>query len=269
MERLIPFTKIEAAGNDFIFVDTTDEPVNAHLVKQLCTRHFSIGADGLILMDGLRMRYFNADGSEGSMCGNGLRAAVLFSYIKGKIPRRKFVRFEAKDGMHRVRMNTPNDISVEIIDHRDSFFMPALNGHLDKDFTVMGFFNTGVPHVVLKVSADLRKTDVEGIGKKIRFDSTFEPEGTNVNFITVSDDSDIQIRTYERGVEKETLACGTGAVAAFLALEPKKGSPLTIQAKGGRLTVYRDKERLFLNGSARISFVGQAILEDGKSERAV
>ncbi len=261
MERLIQFTKIEAAGNDFIFLDATDIPVDAQIAKQLCARHFSVGADGLIFMNGLHMRYFNADGSEGNMCGNGLRAAVLFSYIQGLIPHREFVELEASDGKHLVRINTPDDISVEVIEDPNSYFIPDLSGKITADLSVLGFFNTGVPHLVLKVSGDLQKTDVSGIGKKLRFDSTFEPEGTNVNFITISDDRSIQIRTYERGVEEETLACGTGAVAAYIATVSEDNVAANIQAKGGRLKVFKEETRLFLNGAARIAFVGQTVVE--------
>ena len=265
MERLIQFTKIEAAGNDFVFLDATEININVQIVKQLCTRRFGIGADGLIVMDGLHMRYYNADGSEGRMCGNGLRAAVLFSYIQGLVPRGEFVQLEAEDGAHLVKIESPDDIIVEIIEDPDSFFIPNLNDKLPEDIAVSGFFNTGVPHLVLKVSGDLQKTDVSGIGKKIRFDSTFAPDGTNVNFITVTDNNFIQIRTYERGVEEETLACGTGAVAAFLAAAPEKDGPVTVQSRGGQLEIFRKEKHLFLDGSARITFVGSTVVESGNN----
>jgi len=262
MERLIQFTKIEAAGNDFIFLDAAEININAQIVKQLCARHFGIGADGLIVMDGLHMRYFNADGSRGNMCGNGLRAAVLFSYIKGLIPRGEFVQFEAEDGTHLAQINSPDDISVEIIEYPDAFFVPDLTGKLPIDISVLGFFNTGVPHLVLKVSADLEKTDVRELGKKLRFDLTFAPDGTNVNFISISNSNSIQIRTYERGVEEETLACGTGAVAAFLAAFPAKDKLATVQSRGGRLKVFQKEKHLFLNGTARITFVGSTVVKN-------
>lgn len=263
MERLIHFTKIEAAGNDFIFLDAA--VINTQIVKQLCDRHFGIGADGVIVMTNLQMRYYNADGSEGNMCGNGLRAAVLYSYIQGLIPRGELVRLKAEDGEHLAKIENPDNISVEIIDDSDSFFIPNLQEKLPENLTVLGFFNTGVPHIVLKVLGDLQKVDVNGIGKKIRFDSTFAPDGTNVNFITVSDTNFIRIRTYERGVEEETLACGTGAVAAFLAAASENNEPVTVQSRGGQLTIFRKEKHLFLNGSARITFVGQTVLEGGNN----
>jgi len=267
MERLIQFTKIEAAGNDFIFLDATETDINVPIVQWLCKRHFAVGADGLVLMDGLRMRYFNADGSEGSMCGNGLRAAVLFLYVQGLIPGGEYVQLEAEDGKHLVKIESPEDISVEIIEQPDAFFVPDLKDKLPENISVLGFYNTGVPHLVLQVSGALHKTDVSRLGKKIRFDSTFEPEGTNVNFITVSDSGSIQIRTYERGVEEETLACGTGAVAAFLAVASQESTRISVKARGGTLNVFRKEKHLFLNGNARITFFGQTVVENGNSSK--
>lgn len=262
---MIRFTKIEAAGNDFIFLNTAETAVDAGIAKKMCARHFSIGADGLIFMDGLRMRYFNADGSEGEMCGNGLRAAVLFSYIQGLIPRGKYVQLRAEDGKHLAKIENPDDISVEVIENSASYMKPDLDGTLPEEIAVLGFFNTGVPHLVLQVSGDLQQTDVNGIGKKLRFDSTFAPDGTNVDFITVSDTNSISIRTYERGVEEETLACGTGAVAAFLAVASDGSKALNIEARGGRLKVFKEDKHLFLNGGARIAFVGQTVVDINNS----
>ena len=263
MEQLIQFTKIEAAGNDFIVIDKTgigEEKFTSTHIRQLCHRRRSVGADGLILMDGLRMQYYNADGSSGAMCGNGLRSAVLFAYVQGLIPRATEVSIQADDGNHLTWIQNPQDITVEIKYESDSYTKPSLGNRLPEGVSVLGFYNTGVPHLVLSVSDDLNDVDVSGIGKKLRFDSTFYPDGTNVNFISVSEDGAVQLRTYERGVEDETLACGTGAVASALATTNgyiNEGTKVQVQALGGLLTISRNQGKLYLNGAANISFVGQ------------
>lgn len=259
MSRLIQFTKIEATGNDFIFIDAADlqgMDFNPQMVVHLCERHLSIGADGLIVMDGLCMKYYNADGSTGAMCGNGLRAATLFSYISEKIPHNEDVELIADDGAHMVHIHNPEQITVEIKEQPTTKSKLLPQESLPENIAVLGFYNTGVPHLVLSVERDLDQVEVKKIGKKIRFDSTFRPNGTNVNFLMAIKDNELQLRTYERGVEDETLSCGTGAVASALAYSDKE-EKIKVRTRGGILTVVRSRDKLFLKGGARIAFMGQ------------
>jgi len=264
MSQLIQFTKIEATGNDFIFIDVDDlqgVEFNPKMAVHLCERHLAIGADGLIVMDGLRMKYYNADGSIGAMCGNGLRAATLFSYVSGKIPHNEDVELMADDGAHLVHIQSPEQIKVEIIEQSPTESRLLPQEKLPENLTVLGFYDTGVPHFVLSVERDLDQVDVKKIGKKLRYDSTFSPNGTNVNFLMPIKDDELQLRTYERGVEDETLSCGTGAVASALAYSDRE-EEIKVRTRGGILTVVRSRDKLFLKGGARIAFIGQVSFDN-------
>lgn len=233
----IPFQKYHGAGNDFImvdhrggfFFDLDDEA----LIRQLCDRHFGIGADGLISIEltpdaDFRMRYFNADGREGSMCGNGGRCAVAFARQAG-IQKTHF-HFLAVDGMHEaflrengwVELKMGNVVAVE---QGDGFY----------------FLDTGSPHYVEFVG-DVSAVDVCGRGRAIRYNERFREKGTNVNFVEDEGDG-IAVVTYERGVEDETLACGTGITASALAVFLKNNRSaggevrIPVRAKGGDLEV--------------------------------
>ncbi len=266
MQRGIPFTKIEATGNDFIVFDASDLEkggLPGTLIQKLCHRRFGIGADGVIIMNQLQMRYFNADGSVGEMCGNGLRAATRFAFEKKRVKPGREIRLLADDGLHGVALESENYIQVEILFHESEEPVQFNAQVFDSRLSFLRFLNTGVPHVVLEVLGDLENIDVEKIGKKIRKHSTFAPKGTNVNFLKRLSSSKIQIRTYERGVEAETLSCGTGSVASALTLferSARSEQRLTVETRGGTLEVQRNKAGLFLSGPAHISFTGQVDL---------
>ena len=242
------FVKYQGTGNDFILIDDrrsqsshTPFPVdNQPFTEQLCHRRFGIGADGLILLQDVpvqnvpvqddapgynfRMVYFNADGREGSMCGNGGRCIVRFAHDLGLFETR--TRFLAVDGEHEAEVQ--NDvISLKMSDV--SGFMPFHGGI---------FLNTGSPHVVVFVD-DVAAFDVVGQGRQLRHDSRFGAGGTNVNFTEVLADNSLFVRTFERGVEDETYSCGTGVTAVALAAHRQRGinSPIAIKTPGGNLTV--------------------------------
>lgn len=258
---LIRFYKYHGAGNDFIIIDNREElidPAN-DLVHRLCDRHFGIGADGLILLENddttdFSMRYFNADGNEGTMCGNGGRCIVLFAARLGLIDRE--TRFTAIDGLHQAEINgLETDSAVVKLKMGDvENFMQKQNQWI---------IDTGSPHLVLPVE-NLDEIDIYAEGKKIRYSELFADEGINVNFVQKSG-REINIRTYERGVENETLACGTGSVAAAIAGYSENNSavsPMVIRARGGVLKVYLQKEDnkftdIWLEGPATQVFTGQ------------
>lgn len=260
------FAKYEGAGNDFILLDGRDglPPLDAARIARLCDRHFGIGADGLMTL--LRpaagdcdcsMRYYNADGSAGEMCGNGGRCFALFAHhlgISGEVK-----RFDSIDGLHTARIVRADalagTVELGMIDV----------GRIDAGAGGWLALNTGVPHYVELVD-DVDAVDLCGRGRAIRRDLARFPEGTNVDFVTVTDAGRLRIRTYERGVEDETLACGTGAVAAAIAvnrlLQPAV-ERFTIAARGGELRVdFRrtDDDRytgIRLSGPARKVFEGR------------
>lgn len=256
--RKIDFTKMVASGNDFVVIDSRVSQRLPGLASQLCNRKFGIGADGMLLLRqskkaDIRMRIFNADGSEAEMCGNGARCIALYL---GK-PR---VRIETKTGTIesrvkadkvKIKLTAPKGIKLDIpikIDNRN------LN---------LNFIDTGVPHAVIFVEG-LNKMDIVPLGRFIRYHKRFSPRGTNVDFLEVSGSNLISIRTYERGVEDETLACGTGAVAAALifALKSETDKKINVHTKSGKiLKVYFKKKEdkfsnVWLEGQAKIVYKG-------------
>ena len=229
------FSKYHGAGNDFIMVDNrlgefTFNTVEA--VKSLCDRHFGIGADGLILIENssdsdFKMVYYNADGNLGSMCGNGSRCAVMFAKEVGVQFSTK--SFEAYDGIHRFEILADNRVKVSMSDVKEV-------AKRNEAYLI----NTGSPHLIIPVD-DVKSVDVFNEGKKIRYSPEFKAEGVNVNFVNAQNGL-VEIRTYERGVENETMACGTGCVAAGLwaAMEKRLGSgehSIKLKSLGGMLTV--------------------------------
>jgi len=234
---MLRFTKMNGAGNDFILFDnrTGDVDLDRYQIAQLCDRHRGIGADGILLLEkptnraDFRMRYFNADGGEAEMCGNGARCFARFANKvgeqKGEISFETpagVISAELKGDLVTLRMTEPTDLRLNI------------------DLPVAGenrpvhFINSGVPHVVIPV-AKIDDADVRGDGTAIRNHKMFSPNGANVNFIEKHGANKIAIRTYERGVEDETLACGTGIVASALIFATTEGSssPITVLARGG------------------------------------
>ncbi len=269
----IEFNKMVASGNDFIVTDNRRNQLAvkdsqlSDFARKLCDRKFGIGADGLLIIDksrnaDLRMRIFNPDGSEAEMCGNGLRCAALWAKSKIKNKKSK-ISIDTKAGileavvskdLVKVKMTDPKDLKLNI----------PLNINGEK--YEVNFVNTGVPHTILFVN-DIRNTNVRGLGKIIRFHPRFLPNGTNVDFVKLENKKHIISRTYERGVEDETLACGTGATAAALITGLKfniRGSDCKIEVKtqsGEMLKIYFDnlKDKItnvYLEGRAEIVYKG-------------
>ena len=268
MSKLIDFAKIEATGNDFVFIDTIKnnfKEISTENIVKICDRHKGIGADGIVLIsynddESVKMKYYNADGSRGEMCGNGLRATVLFSNLLGKIKIKTWQNVIADDGEHDVYMDSTDAIQVEIKIKNPLEDISAADIGLNGNFQVFGFINTGVPHLVLNTLSELDAIDVVKLGRDLRYHKHFQPAGTNVNFLKIIDENELQIRTYERGVENETLSCGTGIIASTIAYWTKSGnehSDVTITASGGQLQVFYQNDKLFLKGPANVAFIGQ------------
>ena len=254
----IPFTKYHGTGNDFILIDDRSEQFNIadfRFIAGMCERHFGIGADGLILLRhhpeaDFRMIYFNADGLEGSMCGNGARCAVAFARSLDMCD--DYAQFMAFDGAHTATI-TGDDISVS---------MSNVTGIEETAYGL--FLDTGSPHIVLFVD-DLDAVDVLREGRAVRYSPRFMKDGVNVNLVMERAD-EIHMRTYERGVENETLSCGTGAVAVALAVAHRHGRrgeiSTAITTSGGALRVdfvHHEAGRfegIFLRGMAERVFTG-------------
>jgi len=216
----VPFAKMVGAGNDFIVFDNRtgiipDGRRRAELVRRWCHRRLSVGADGVLLVEAasdahFRMRYYNADGGEAEMCGNGGRCIARYAYLHGIAP--EAMEFLSVAGRHRARIVGEN-VRLGMPDPTGLRLKLTLS-LADGDHTVHAL-NTGVPHVV-EVVEDVEKVDVVRLGREMRRHARFAPAGTNANFITPVDRHTFRIRTYERGVEDETLACGTGTTAAAI-----------------------------------------------------
>ena len=253
----IQFYKYQGTGNDFIMIDDRQnhfDQENCKLIALLCDRKFGIGADGLILIRNhpdydFEMIYFNADGHEGSMCGNGGRAIVRFAHDLGVIGNE--TKFIAVDGEH-LALVSSDAISLKM--------MNVSNIEEGSDFF---YLNTGSPHYVKFLDEDLTQTDIITGGKAVRYSERFKEAGTNVNFIEKTATDSLYVRTYERGVEDETLSCGTGVTACALASSYLgMNSPIAIKTLGGNLTVSFDKknktfENIYLIGPAKKVFSGE------------
>ena len=264
MNKQIPFFKYQGAGNDFILIDQRDQKyltrVDQEQIEKLCNRRFGIGADGLILLElheayDFEMVYFNSDGRESSMCGNGGRCIVAFAVQLGLIE--KQCRFLAIDGPHEGILTRPDWVELKM---QDVQTVEQGQGYY--------YLNTGSPHYV-QFTETLEEVDVVGQGRAIRYSDPYKAEGTNVNFVEVLKDG-LAVATYERGVEDETLACGTGVTACALAYtfhQPElECNSIDIQAKGGKLTVRFEKNGagfsdIWLCGPATLVFQGKVALE--------
>jgi len=253
----IEFYKYQGTGNDFVMIDNRQQifPKNdTKLIARLCDRKFGIGADGLILLElsnlqDFTMVYYNADGNEGSMCGNGGRCIVAFAKYLTVIDTR--TTFDAIDGLHEATISE-NIISLKM---KDVFEIKEFTDHL--------FLDTGSPHHIDFVD-DLDNFDVYNIGKKIRYGAPYFEKGTNVNFVEQKNENTFKVRTYERGVENETLSCGTGVTAVAIAAhksEKTKTTSLFLETLGGSLEVSFDVntnsyKNVFLKGKATMVFNG-------------
>lgn len=264
------FTKAVGSGNDFIIIDSRLEkvPNPAKMAQDLCRRHLSVGADGILLLEKarlkashyekkqaeFRMRIFNPDGSEAEMCGNGLRCFLLYLVRKKLAETKHFIAVETNAGLRRGKVKG-NFVTASLGEPRD----PALSFPLDvdgKQFTA-SFVNTGVPHTVIEVE-NLANFPVKELGRKIRFHPKFASAGANVDFVEIKENV-VLIRTYERGVENETLSCGTGTAAAGFLLRQlgKILLPVKVQAASGEiLTVSEQDKEIFIAGEVRIVYEG-------------
>ncbi|MEO0234069.1 MAG: diaminopimelate epimerase [candidate division WOR-3 bacterium] len=262
------FMKVSGSGNDFIIVDNRDgqKRPSPFYIKKLCSPKTGIGADGLILLEkgikncDFKMVYFNNDGKEAEMCGNGGRSIVLFAYLMRIIKKRK-VLFCSKNGVHQAQIKKGNIVKLELSPPHSL----KQNIKVETRYGIFtgSFINTGVPHFVIEVD-DIESIDVRNIGREIRFSKVFKKEGTNVNFVK-REKKFIKIRTYERGVEDETLSCGTGSVASaiIMSLRYNISSPVKILARSGEfLTIYFDENysKVFLEGKVTPIFIGYNLL---------
>jgi len=227
----IQFYKYQGTGNDFVIIDNRDGQIHltTEQVHHLCDRRFGIGADGLMLLNAkegydFEMVYFNADGKEGTMCGNGGRCLTRFAFDRGI--HRNLFHFIASDGPHEAELNESGWIHLKMKDVNE-----LTNFHGD---TIL---DTGSPHYIKHVP-EVGKIDVVQEGKSIRYSKTFEENGINVNFVE-SQDQNIIVRTYERGVEDETFSCGTGVTASALVFAHNENgfNRIEVQTKGGHLAV--------------------------------
>ncbi len=268
----IPFVKMSGTGNDFIVIDHRKPCISpeamSEFASQVCRRKFSVGADGLILIENcdqadFKWLFFNADGSVAEMCGNGARCAARFAYMHGIAPAR--MRFETLAGIIEAQV-ADLDVSVKITDPVNLLMHREIM--VDDEPVVLHSVDTGVPHAVVFVD-DIAEMDVCAWGSRIRHHEAFMPAGTNVNFVQEQDGA-FKVRTYERGVEDETLACGTGAAASALiaVLLEQTRSPVEIITSGGdRLTIVFDvqnessAENMFLKGPAHVIYKGELSAE--------
>ena len=280
-ERPIPFMKLSGSGNDFILIDNRDRAVDPTragvLAAKVCAHRMSVGGDGLILVErsrraDFRWRLFNADGSEAEFSGNGARCAARFAYLKRIAP--KQMRFETLAGVIEAEM-APRSVkrgAMPLFDQVKVRFPDPKGLRLNLRVALDGtereahFLDTGVPHCVYLVD-DPDQVDVAGIGRPTRHHSLFQPAGANVNFISVLDPHQIRIRTYERGVEDETLACGTGSIASALiaSLVGKTESPVTLipQSRLNLMVHFRYDGKnftdVYLQGDARAVYEGKIL----------
>lgn len=251
------FYKYQGTGNDFVLLDNRHKKINKNdkkLINFLCDRRFGIGADGLILLENhddldFRMVYFNADGNESSMCGNGGRCLVAFAKFLGIIDKK--TTFEAIDGIHHASI-IDDIVKLQMQDVKN---VEKFDNHV--------FLNTGSPHHV-QFESELENFNIKQEGANIRYGKPYNEAGSNVNFVKKINDDAFAVRTYERGVEDETLSCGTGVTAVALAMnyigETEKNL-ITLKTEGGDLQVSFEKDNnsyknVWLIGPAKQVFKG-------------
>lgn len=255
---MIKFYKYQGAGNDFILINNfsgNSEDFSIEQIQKICNRRFGIGADGIMILKkhaeyDFEMDYYNSDGSGGTMCGNGGRCIVAFAKKLGMI--KKYTKFLASDGMHEAFIDENNSVKLKMSDVENI-------SKTGEDYTCY----TGSPHYI-KFEDEIINKDVFFEGKQIRYADEFKAEGINVNFVKAEDDKTLSIRTYERGVENETFACGTGAVASALIFAEKNhlnSAEITVNVKCGILKVSFKKnnksfENIWLTGPAEFVFEG-------------
>ena len=253
----IKFSKYNGAGNDFIVIDDRVDQINnnSKLIQKLCDRNFGIGGDGLILIkeskeSDFEIIHYTSDGNLGSLCGNGSRCAISFAF-KNNIIKRKTI-FEAFDGVHKAEILDDTLIKMEMM----------INSKIiENDYGT--WLDTGSPHLVIEKD-NTDKLDVNVEGSSIRYNDYYKKEGVNVNFVEKISNKTFKIRTYERGVENETLACGTGSTASAICMNylgKSNSDIITMKCKGGDLKVeFNSKNKSFTNisitGPAKLVFEG-------------
>ncbi|HWR94368.1 MAG TPA: diaminopimelate epimerase [Flavobacterium sp.] len=256
---LVDFYKYQGTGNDFVMIDNRSDffpKENTKLIEQLCDRRFGIGADGLILLENdsetdFRMVYYNSDGNQSSMCGNGGRCLVAFAK-KLKIIQDQ-TTFIATDGLHYAAISDDDLVALQMKDVAD---IKVTDNYI--------FLNTGSPHHV-QIVEDLKHYNVKEKGAKIRYGELYGQSGSNVNFVSQISENNFALRTYERGVEDETFSCGTGATAVAIAMNAigrTKANCIDLNVEGGKLEVSFDKienqyQNVFLKGPATFVFKGE------------
>jgi diaminopimelate epimerase len=256
---LLDFYKYQGTGNDFVMIDNRSlffPKENVALIERLCDRRFGIGADGLILLENdndtdFRMVYYNSDGNESSMCGNGGRCLVAFAKQLNVIE--DATTFIATDGLHHATVAADGLVSLQMIDVNELKITPEFS-----------FLNTGSPHHV-QIVDDLEHYNVKENGAAIRYSELYGKAGSNINFVSQINDDTFAVRTYERGVEDETLACGTGVTAVAIAMHATgvtSSNAIHLKVEGGKLEVSFEKlgsqyTNVFLKGPAQFVFKGQ------------
>ncbi len=255
----IEFFKYQGTGNDFVILENRDnryDGITGKQVKHICHRRFGIGADGLMLLSNhdtldFKMVYFNADGNESSMCGNGGRCLVKFASHQGMF--KVMYKFEAIDGLHEAEIDMHGIVRLKMQD--------VTEVNLHSSYAIL---NTGSPHFV-KFASNVADIDVVETGRDIRYSKQFEKEGINVNFVETIDEDSIFVRTYERGVEDETMSCGTGVTAAALmnAHNERGFNRVEVKTPGGNLSVEFTKtdddhfNNIWLCGPAELVYKGE------------
>ncbi|MDR0401817.1 MAG: diaminopimelate epimerase [Endomicrobium sp.] len=269
----INFSKLTAAGNDFILIDNREEIIKCldyqALAKKICDRKYSIGADGLILLEksnmfvDFKMKYINSDGSFASMCGNGSRSIAKFAYEIGLVNLKMSFETDAGTVNAEILETDKNNVRVYLYNPKD--LVKDIKVLIDEKEFNIDFINTGVPHAIIFVDCNIIDINVVKYGRSVRYHEKFTPNGVNVNFVKIIDNKTISVRTYERGVEDETLACGTGVTASAIVSVIRNfvKSPVCVITKGGdKLFVSLRKknndkvDNVTLEGPAYISFRG-------------
>ena len=258
----LTFSKMAGGGNDFVIIDNRSGRIGdaAALTRRICTPHLSVGADGLILIENtnratFRMRYLNADGSLADFCANGTRCAARFAYVNVIAPKRMTI--ETGAGMIGAEVSDGGHVTLSL--QPPHSFVADRPLRVGETVVHGSSIIVGVPHYVLFLRDELWSQDIVLLGRALRMHPELQPAGANVNFVVVRDANSIEVRTYERGVEAETLSCGSGVVAsvATCALFGKVTSPVSVLTRSGialRVSFHRDGESIGdvrLTGDAR------------------
>ena len=261
----LEFVKMSGAGNDFIVLDNRDSSldtvISAELVRNLCVRGLSVGADGILEMISdpqypFHMKYYNNNGISAGMCGNGARCMVRYAASKGIVPDSGIIHFRSDAGVHSAEITSQDSVRLWMTDPEIHFFDRLIN--LESVELHLSFLDTGVPHAVVMLdgSADL---SFPLLASKLRKHTLFGEPGANVDFVWIRGVSELELRTWERGVEGETLACGTGAVASAICANRihEMNLPIDIAVRSGqKLKVGKNSSGWWLQGEARTVYSG-------------